>query len=113
MKNIIILFLFLFIGLNCFSQTSDGTVRSLVNTEEYFNFLVKNEGINKGFQKFLAKKSIVFRPTPIEAGKFYDKKEAADGSLIWKPEYAMIAKNGDFGFTTGPYTYIKKGESSF
>jgi ketosteroid isomerase-like protein len=113
MKNIIILFLFLFIGLNCFSQTSDGTVRSLVNTEEYFNFLVKNEGINKGFQKFLAKKSIVFRPTPIEAGKFYDKKEAADGSLIWKPEYAMIAKNGDFGFTTGPYTYIKKGESSY
>ncbi|MBU0696083.1 MAG: hypothetical protein KKE39_06105 [Bacteroidetes bacterium] len=113
MKYITILVLFLFVGLNCFSQISDGTVRSLVNTEEYFNYLVKNNGINKGFLKVLSKNSIVFRPTPIEARKFYDKKDTANASLNWKPEYAMIAKNGDFGFTTGPYTYSKNGEFYF
>ncbi len=113
MKNIIILSLILFAGLKSFSQLNDKTVKSLVNTEEYFSFLVKNDGINKGFQKVIAKNAIVFRPTAIEAIKFYSKKDDSDESLIWKSEYAMIAKNGDFGFTSGPYTYTKKGESYY
>lgn len=113
MKNITFLILFVVFSSAGFSQTSDGTVRSLVNTEEYFNFLAKNEGIGKSFIKVSSKNSIVFRPKPIQIRDFYTKKDEADVSLIWKPEYAMIAKNGDFGFTTGPYTYTQKGTSHY
>lgn len=104
MKNITILFC-LFISQTAFSQISDGTVRSLVNTEEYFNFLVKEHGVNKGFQKVIAPKCLVFRPNPVSARQFFRGKDEDKGELNWKPEFAMIAKNGDFGFTTGPYTY--------
>lgn len=104
MKNITIL-LYLMISQTAFSQISNGTVRSLVNTEEYFNFLVKEHGVNKGFQKVIAPKCLVFRPNPISAKQFFKSNNEDKGQLNWKPEFAMIAKNGDFGFTTGPYTY--------
>lgn len=104
MKNILIFFCLL-ISQAAFSQISNGTVRSLVNAEEYFNFLVKEKGINKGFQKVIAPKCLLFQPNPVSAKQFFRNHKEDKGQLNWKPEYAMIAKNGDFGFTTGPYSY--------
>ncbi|MBD3749554.1 MAG: hypothetical protein IE931_08665 [Sphingobacteriales bacterium] len=112
MKNITIL-LFVLLSHTVFAQISDGTVRSLVNTEEYFNFLVKEKGINKGFQKVIAPKCLVFRPNPVSAKQYFRRNDEDKGQLSWKPEFAMIAKNGDFGFTTGPYSYNNKGNISY
>lgn len=112
MKNITIL-LFVLLSSSAFAQISDGTVRSLVNTEEYFNFLVKEKGITKGFDKMIAPKCLFFKPDPVTAKQFFKTHDEDKGQLNWKPEFAMIAKNGDFGFTTGPYTYTNGENVSY
>ncbi len=103
MRNPVLFLFFTFLSLPVFSQTSNGEVRSLVNTEEYFNYLVKKEGINKGFLKVIDDDCIVFRPDPVKAGDYYKTEENTSMEMSWKPEYAIISKSGDFGFTSGPY----------
>lgn len=96
-------------GLKSFAQKSDGTVNSLVETEAYFNNLVAKKGLNRAFIEMATKNGVVFRPSPLNIIDYYSKQEPADFELGWKPDYALISKNGYFGFTTGLYT-LKKGE---
>ncbi|MEO5911144.1 MAG: hypothetical protein ABIP95_09670 [Pelobium sp.] len=109
MKNITISLLIILMYTNCIAQTDNGSLRSLVNAEEYFNLLANKDGIKKGYLKVLDKDGIVFRPVPLNGTKFYRNEPENSIELSWKPEYAMIAKTGDFGFTTGPYL-IKDGD---
>ncbi|TKC01034.1 hypothetical protein [Pedobacter cryophilus] len=106
MKNIIALsFLILIVASHSFSQTNDGMVKSLINAEERFNVNVKKDGLNQAFLKVADPNCTVFRPNPINAIAFYTQQKQTSFYLSWKPEYAMISKSGDFGFTTGPYVF--------
>jgi hypothetical protein len=114
MKNIILFYsLIILISSKSYAQFSDGSVRSLVNAEEYFNFKVKKEGINKAFLKVIDPLCMVYRPNPVNAKEFYSKQKETDLDLNWKPEYAIISKSGDFGFTTGPYIAVSDGNINF
>lgn len=109
MKNTAISFLIMLSCTTCIAQTNDGSIRSLVNAEDYFNSMVTKNGTKKGFLKVLDKNAVVFRPNATNAIKFYRNAKEDSLALTWKPEFAMIAKTGDFGFTTGPYV-IKNGD---
>lgn len=94
-----------------YSQTSNGRVSSLVAAENYFGALVKEKGIRHGFLKVSDNETLVFRPDPIKAEDFYDKRTQDDGQLSWEPVYAKISRSGDWGFTTGPYAHIADSTS--
>ncbi len=99
-----IAFLLLF-SLTLSAQKADGTVESLINTEKKFSKKAK-KGINKAFSKFSAKEGIALKPNPIPIKEYYSGKEIPGFHyLTWEPEYAMISKKGDLGFTTGPYEF--------
>lgn len=96
----------LMINFNVLAQKADGTVESIIRTEEQFIKSVKNKGINKSFYKFSDKEGVTFRPDVVKLKKFYDKKELPGFHyLTWQPQYAMISKKGDLGFTTGSYEF--------
>lgn len=108
----IIIILLISITLNTFGQVSTGKVSSLVAAENYFAAKAKENGLREAFLRVSDDETLVFRPQPVSAEEFYDKKQADPGELIWEPSYARISKSGDWGFTTGPYIYTDFSDSS-
>src|SRR6476661_3302517 len=86
------------ITTNCFGQTTNGKVSSLVAAENYFAAIVKEEGLREGFLKVSDRETIVFRPNPVKAEEFYDKKQIDPGVLSWEPAFARISRSGTWGF---------------
>ncbi|MBE7175529.1 MAG: hypothetical protein INR69_03950 [Mucilaginibacter polytrichastri] len=103
MKNLIPVFLLL-IGTPVFAQKTVKVKTVLAAEEEAGNY-VKREGLNKGLLKAMDGESIVFEPKPVNAREFYATKSEDKGKLTWKPIFARVSRNGDMGFTTGPYEY--------
>ncbi|MEO8794297.1 MAG: nuclear transport factor 2 family protein [Daejeonella sp.] len=101
----------LFYSLSVKAQISNGTVSSLVAAENYFAGIAKEKGIKKAFLMVSDENTLLFKPDPVKAEKFLDKNPADEGYLNWYPALAKISKSGDWGFTTGPYTYRADPES--
>ncbi len=107
----IFLSLFILSAFKGFAQESNGRVSSLVAAENYFAATVKEKGIREGFLKVSDNESIIFRPGPVKAEDFFDKKSEDEGQLSWEPVYAKISRSGDWGFTTGPFVYTSADQS--
>lgn len=109
---------FLFIPLLLISQSgiaqlSNGKVSSLVAAENYFAGIAREKGIRKAFLTVSNEETILFRPDPVKALSYFDKKSSNDGGqLAWEPVLARISRSGDWGFTTGPYTYRPQSDST-
>jgi hypothetical protein len=108
MKQFSIFFsLLILISLNSFGQESNGRVNSLVAAENYFSALAKKDGSKEAFLKVSDDESLIFRPDPVKVKDFYGKGTVdGPGQLSWVPVYAKISQSGDWGFTTGPYTFL-------
>ncbi|MBC7655240.1 MAG: hypothetical protein H7098_12320 [Oligoflexus sp.] len=113
MKKIIYLFLLILIYSNAIAQKNDGTVSSLIKAEKYFNEYLSKEGLSKSFLKFASDKGVVFRPNPININEYYNQNPSDTKNLSREPEFAMISKAGDLGFTSGLYTLANEESSSY
>lgn len=108
----IVLSLLLLISLNSFGQESNGRVNSLVATENYFSALAKKNGSKEAFLKVSDDESLIFRPDPVKVKDFYGRGTVdGPGQLSWVPVYAKISQSGDWGFTTGPFTFLSSPEA--
>lgn len=65
-------------------------------------------GVQASFFKHSAPDGIVFGPEPILAKAAFGEPRPAGPPLVWWPLWAGIARSGDLGFTTGPYTFDGK-----
>lgn len=61
-------------------------------------------GVQASFLKHSAPEGIVFGPEPILAKAAFGEPRPKGKPLVWWPLWAGIARSGDLGFTTGPYT---------
>lgn len=105
-KHFSILFLIILASKYNFGQQSNGRVNSLIAAENYFAAYAKDKGIRDAFLKVSDESTILFKPSPVKAEEFFNKKSSNDpGRLDWTPTFAKISKSGDWGFTTGPYSY--------
>ena len=113
MNRFSILFsLLIFISITGFGQASNGRVNSLVAAENYFSAFAKKEGSRQAFLKVSDEETLIFRPDPVKVKDFYNKGTIdGPGQLSWEPVYAKISRSGDWGFTTGPYTYSAHPEA--
>jgi hypothetical protein len=108
----IVLNLLILISLNSFGQESNGRVNSLVAAENYFSALAKKNGSKEAFLKVSDDESLIFRPDPVKVKDFYGKGTVdGPGQLSWVPVYAKISQSGDWGFTTGPYTFLSSPDA--
>lgn len=65
-------------------------------------------GVQASFLKHSAPEGIVFGPEPVLAKAAFGEPQPKGPPLVWWPLWAGIARSGDLGFTTGPYTFDGK-----
>ncbi len=93
----------LFFTINAFAQRSDGTTKSLLSAEKDFQKSLAKDGEKDAYLEFSSSNTLVFRPNPTDAKKFYQDGDQASQDLVRKPNMAMSSRSADFGFTTGTY----------
>lgn len=94
---------FLFLGMAANAQKG---IESLIQAEKNFAAYSVAHNTKEAFEKFIDSASIMFeKGNPVLAKDYWAKRQKNSGVLNWYPQYAEIAASGDFGYTTGPWTY--------
>jgi len=70
-------------------------------------------GVQASFLKHSAPEGIVLAPEPILAHAAYGQPAPKGPPLVWWPLWAGIARSGDLGFTTGPYSFDGKSRAYY
>jgi ketosteroid isomerase-like protein len=92
----------------------DQELQSLVETERAFSRHSVENGMRDAFLTYLAEKSIVFEPGPVDGREVHEGRAESSGTLIWWPVWAEMASSGGMGYTTGPWEFrrIVEGDTS-
>jgi ketosteroid isomerase-like protein len=102
MKNYSILFSLLISSVALAQKGIDGMVQS----ERNFAAYALLNGTKEAFIKYADSTGVIFNNgETINAHTFWSKREKRPGVLNWRPRFAEIANSGDFGYTTGPWTF--------
>src|SRR6476660_8771620 len=81
-------------------------VESLVQAERNFAAFSVEQGMKDAFLHFMDSNAVVFdKGNPVNALKFWTLREKRPGILNWHPIVAEISASGDFGYTSGPWTF--------
>lgn len=81
--------------------------KQLVDNELAFARLAANTSIKAAFDAYLSPQGILFRADmPVNGLSLNAGRTAVPTEkLRWYPEYALVTRSGDMGFTSGPYWY--------
>jgi len=101
------LFSISFLLFVCLVKTSaQKGIDGLINAEKNFAAYSVSNSTKEAFLKFLDSAGIVFdNGKPVNGIETWNKREKRPGVLNWHPQYADISSSGDFGYTSGPWTF--------
>ena len=89
-----------------FHAAAQKGIDALVQAEKNFATYSVTHSTKEAFQAFIDSNSIMFEDgKPVKAIDFWNKREKRPGILNWRPQFAEISAAGDFGYTTGPWTF--------
>jgi ketosteroid isomerase-like protein len=81
-------------------------IEGLISAEKSFAAYSVKNSTKEAFLKFLDSSGIVFdNGKPVNGIETWNKREKRPGILNWGPQFAEISESGDFGYTTGPWTF--------
>jgi ketosteroid isomerase-like protein len=87
----------------------NSALRSMVDTERAFARMSEEQGIRPSFIAFIADDGILFRPTAVKGKQWMTEHPLPPSDkrplLSWYPTIAGMARQGDMGYTTGPWEY--------
>ena len=95
------------------AQLSDASsdLDSLLEAERAFSKL-STQGMHQAFLTYLADDAVIFRPRPVEGKKWYAERGETPGTLTWTPIFAEVSREGDLGYTTGPWDFTMEDDES-
>jgi hypothetical protein len=98
-----------FLFLICFCQLeAQKNIDGLINAEKSFAAYSVAHGTKDAFLQFLDSNGIVFDSSkPVNGMELWKKRERRPRILNWKPQFAEISMSNDFGYTTGPWIFLK------
>lgn len=103
MNKTIITAILCFLGRSAIAQKG---IDGLIKVEKDFAAYSVAHSTKEAFLQFIDSSSIMFdEGKPITAIEFWNKREKRPGILNWHPQFAEISASGDFGYTTGPWTF--------
>lgn len=76
----------------------------LLETERSFARHCSQNGVAASFPRFAAEGAVVFGPEPVDLADWLEKYPAPESPLDWRPLLAGVARSGDLGWTTGPWS---------
>jgi ketosteroid isomerase-like protein len=90
-----------------FSVASAQSTRSdIVGAEKSFAAAARASGTRDAFLAYLDSSAEVFEKGGFVNGiQSWQSRPKRPGLLAWYPQFAEIAASGDFGYTTGPWTF--------
>jgi ketosteroid isomerase-like protein len=98
--------LLLSVPLLTLAQRMDSPV---IDAEKSFAAFSVRNGTKAAFLQFADSNGLVFeRGKAVNALAVWNGREARPGVLNWHPIYGLLAKSGDLGFTSGPWTFQQK-----
>jgi hypothetical protein len=81
-------------------------IDNLIKAEKDFAAYSVAHSTKEAFLQFIDSNSIMFdEGKPVKAIDYWKKREKRPGVLNWLPQFAEISASGDFGYTTGPWTF--------
>jgi ketosteroid isomerase-like protein len=89
----------------------DDPLDSLIANEIAFSDCSVREGMNAAFLKFVDDTGILLRPRPVSGKSWLRGRTSPQGTLAWKPAFAIRSASGDLGFTTGPWQWRGPSDS--
>jgi ketosteroid isomerase-like protein len=93
-------------SLHSFAQQPS---RSIVDAEKSFAAWSVKNGTRAAFLAFIDSNAILFNKDSFTNGRtLWEARENRPGILDWKPVVSEMSNGGDWGFTTGPWTFTKK-----
>lgn len=105
MKRIILLYC----SLIALSAGAQKTIDGLINAEKSFAAYAVAHGTKEAFMSYLDSTAVVFEnKKSVNGHEAWKKRQPQPGILNWHPQFAEISSSGDFGYTTGPYTFQPK-----
>src|SRR5690606_18195354 len=105
MKYLINAFLFFIFPLRLVFSQIAGDVSQLVSLENYLSAQTKQKGAGEAFKKAIDGNSRILQPQGMTDASEFIKSLPPQAVFSWEPVYARIAKSGDWGFTSGPFTF--------
>jgi ketosteroid isomerase-like protein len=84
-------------------------LRAMADTELEFAAAARVKGIRDSFLEFFADDAIAFEPQPVKAKDQLSARPSQPFSvqeLTWEPRTGDVAASGEFGWLTGPSTFI-------
>jgi hypothetical protein len=103
MKKIFSILILFFV---CFQIQAQKGIDSLIQAEKNFAAYSVANSTKEAFLKFLDSAGIIFdNGKPANGITTWKKREKGQGVLNWHPQVAEISGSGDFGYTTGPWTF--------
>ena len=84
--------------------------QSLAAAETAFAHESETKGMRSAFLHALSAEGIVFEADPQNGRKAWEAKKESASVLQWQPVLAVVSASGDFGYTTGPWTFKKSTE---
>lgn len=103
MRKTITTAVYLFFGLTVIAQKG---IDGMIQAERDFAAYSVAHTTKEAFLEYIDSNSIMFdNGAVVKAIDFWNKREKKPGVLNWRPQFAEISASGDFGFTTGPWTY--------
>jgi len=98
--------------LSCIFLVITGTtyaqrpVDEMIAAEKNFAAYSVDSGTRAAFLKFMDSSAIMFeKGEPVAALPLWTERKERGGVLNWKPTVGAIATSGDYGFTSGPWTF--------
>jgi hypothetical protein len=109
-KNRFFFYALLFVCIDTYSQKG---IDGLINAEKSFAAYSVAHSTKEAFLKFLDSAGIIFdNGKPVNGIETWNKREKRPGVLNWRPQFAEIAESGDFGYTSGPWTFQNNSTDS-
>ena len=82
---------------------------AMITTERAFSRMSEEKGIRESFTEFIAEDGILFRPRAVFGKKWMRDNPLPPSTmrplLVWQPMFAGISRDGDLGYTTGPWQF--------
>lgn len=103
-------------SLSCFAQKKEAIKNEIFLTEKAFEQMTSDIGIADAFYYFADENAVILRENDtLISGKenikvYYTKKNPANASVKWTPDFIDVSDCGTLGYSYGKYTWTIKDE---